>query len=455
MAIRSTNPFTGELIKEFPTLSELEIQQKIAYARKKQYVWREFNFSQRAHFLNLLAGYFERRKDELARLMSLEMGKLLPEGIAEIEKCAWVCRYYAENTEKFLAKEVVETDADESYITYEPLGVILGVMPWNFPFWQVMRFAAPTLMAGNVVLLKHASNVPQCSLAIERAFQELKFPDGVFQSLLIGSEQVESVISNPAVKGVSLTGSEAAGRSVAEIAGSYLKKSLLELGGSDPAIVLADADLDRTVKGCVSSRFKNAGQSCIAAKRFIVHESIYDQFVDQFSQAIERFAYANPTSTVATIAPLATRETRDRLEKQVNDSIKLGARLMTGGSRYDGDGFGYMPTLLADVTTDMPVFNEETFGPVAAVIKFKDIDDAIALANCTKYGLGASIWTQDIAAARRIVPQLSCGFITINNPVTSDPRLPFGGVNNSGYGRELSRHGVVEFTNVKSVCIST
>ncbi|WKZ31015.1 MAG: NAD-dependent succinate-semialdehyde dehydrogenase [Candidatus Dojkabacteria bacterium] len=449
MAIQSLNPYSGELLREFTPLTELELTQKIAFARKKHFIWKEFDYPQRAQFLRLLAGFLERRKGDLAKLMAVEMGKLYTEGVAEIEKCVFVCNYYADNGATFLADEQLE----DGYVMYEPLGVVLGVMPWNFPFWQVMRFAAPALMAGNTILLKHASNVPQCAIALEDAFNEVKFPPAVFQSLLIGSDMVERVVRDPAVRAVSLTGSEVAGSTVARAAGESLKKCVLELGGSDPAIVMEDADLDLAVEQLVMSRARNAGQSCIAAKRFIVHESVHDQFVMKFKSAMEKLRYGDPLSSETSLAPLASASALERLEEQVVDSIHAGAKVVTGGKRYPGNGFGYQPTILIGVNENMPVFNEEAFGPVAAVIKYGRLEDALALANKTKYGLGASIWSRNEVEAKRLVRRLDVGVIAINKMVQSDPAFPFGGVKGSGYGRELGRHGILEFVNVKSVSV--
>lgn len=456
MAIQSVNPYSGELINEFNELTDLELDQRIAYARKKHFIWREIDIPQRAEFLELLAGHLERRKDSLAKLITLEMGKLLSESIAEVEKCVWVCRYYAKNAESMLGEEIIDLNGEASTgtVQYEPLGVVLGVMPWNFPLWQVFRFAAPTLMAGNTILLKHASNVPQCSLAIEEAFNEVRFPPAVFQSLLISAANVERVISDPAIKAVSLTGSETAGSAVAALAGKYLKKSVLELGGSDPFIVMDSADLSNVVPAAVASRMRNSGQSCIAAKRFIVHESLYDKFNEMVVESISQLRYGDPMSTNTSIAPLANEEQLRKITSQVNDSISMGAHLVTGGGRYDGRGYGYKPTLLSDVRLEMPVMKEETFGPVMPVIRYKTIEQAIEIANSTRYGLGASIWTANSTEADRITPELDVGYIAVNEIVASDPRLPFGGIKSSGYGRELGTHGIKEFTNVKSVRVA-
>src|SRR5207253_6439761 len=379
------------------------------------------------------------------------MGKLLRDSVAEIEKCVSGCRYYAENAERFLEDEAAQTSARRSYVHYEPMGTILAIMPWNFPFWQVFRFAAPALMAGNVGILKHASNVPQCALAIEDILRRAGFAEGVFQTLLIGSDVVETIIADPRVAAVTLTGSEGAGRSVASTAGKNLKKSVIELGGSDPFVVMPSADVKAAVSTAVTARMINNGQSCIAAKRFIIHEKIYDRFVEEFVPGVSKVRIGDPMDEQTELGPLATAAIRDDLDQQVKASVAAGARVLTGGQKREGKGFFYAPTVLADIPSNAPAARDELFGPVASVFKAKDLSEAIGIANGTTFGLGASAWTRDDAERAQFVAEIQSGLLFINGMVVSDARLPFGGVKRSGFGRELGEFGIREFVNIKSV----
>jgi succinate-semialdehyde dehydrogenase/glutarate-semialdehyde dehydrogenase len=388
---------------------------------------------------------------DLGRLMTLEMGKPIGAAIAEAEKCATACRYYAENAERFLADQPVKMEGGRSWVAFQPIGAVLSIMPWNFPFWQVFRFAAPALMAGNVGILKHASNVPQCALAIEGVFRRAGFADGIFQALLIGSELVEGIIADERIAAVTLTGSEAAGRSVASVAGKNLKKSVMELGGSDPFVVMPSADMEQAVSTAVTARMINNGQSCIAAKRFIIHEKIYDEFLKRFVAGVSAIRVGDPMDEKTQLGPLATGAIRDGLDKQVKASVAAGARLLTGGKKLEGDGYFYAPTVLTDIPPNAPAARDELFGPVASVFKAKDLADAISIANGTSFGLGASAWTRDAAEQDRFVAEIESGLLFINGMVVSDPRLPFGGVKNSGFGRELGEFGIREFVNLKSV----
>ena len=388
---------------------------------------------------------------ELGRLMTLEMGKPIGAAIAEAEKCATACRYYAENAEHFLADQPVKMEGGKSWVAFQPIGVVLAIMPWNFPFWQVFRFAVPSLMAGNVGVLKHASNVPQCALAIEDVFRRAGFADGVFQTLLIGSDMVEGIIADKRIAAVTLTGSEGAGRSVARAAGTNLKKSVVELGGSDPFVVMPSADLEQAVSTAVTARMLNNGQSCIAAKRFIIHEKIYDEFLKKFVAGVSAIRIGDPMDEKTQLGPLATGTIRDQLDEQVKTSVAAGARLATGGKKLEGEGFFYAPTVLTDIPPHAPAAREELFGPVASVFRARDLSDAIRLANGTSFGLGASAWTRDAAERDRFVTEIESGLLFINGMVASDPRLPFGGVKNSGFGRELGEFGIREFVNIKSV----
>jgi succinate-semialdehyde dehydrogenase/glutarate-semialdehyde dehydrogenase len=452
--MESKNPATGEVVKRFDELTAGELEAKLALAARAFAKHRRTPFSARAACMKKAGDLLERDKRRLGTLMTLEMGKPLKAAIAEAEKCAWVCRYYAENAERFLADEPVETKASRSYVRYLPLGPVLAVMPWNFPFWQVFRFAAPALMTGNVGLLKHASNVPQCALAIEALFREAGFDEGVFQTLLIGAGKVAGVIADSRVEAVTLTGSEAAGSQVGAAAGKAIKKSLLELGGSDPFIVMPSADVDLAARTAVTARCINNGQSCIAAKRFIVHEQAYARFEKGFVDGMRALKVGDPMADGTDIGPLANQQTLDDVAGQVDASVAAGARLLCGGKRLPGPGYFYPPTVLADIPPQARAYREEVFGPVAALFKVKDLDEALALANDSSFGLGSSAWTNDAAEQRRFVDELEAGQTFINSMVVSDPRLPFGGVKRSGYGRELAVVGLREFVNAKSVWVA-
>ena len=397
------------------------------------------------------AGILDKECRELGQLMTLEMGKPFKAAIAEAEKCATACRYYADNAERFLADELVQMEGGKAWVAFQPIGVVLAIMPWNFPFWQVFRFAAPALMAGNVGILKHASNVPQCALAIEDIFRRAGFVDGAFQTLLVGSEAVERIIADPRVAAVTLTGSEGAGRSVASAAGKNLKKSVIELGGSDPFVVMPSADLDAAVSTAVTARMINNGQSCIAAKRFIVHEKIYDAFLAKFVAHVSALTIGDPMDEATELGPVATAAIRDELDAQVKASVAKGAKVLTGGKKLDREGWFYAPTVLVDIPPDAPAARDELFGPAASVFRAKNLDDAINIANGTSFGLGASAWTSNDAERNRFIAEIESGLLFINGMVVSDPRLPFGGVKNSGYGRELGEFGIREFVNIKSV----
>jgi succinate-semialdehyde dehydrogenase/glutarate-semialdehyde dehydrogenase len=451
MAIATVNPATGENLKAFEPLNEDAIERKLRCAVGAYHVNRTRSFAERATRMAAAAAILDERAKQYGRLITIEMGKPVTAAIAEVKKCALVCRFYAENAESFLRDEPVKTDAAESYIRYEPIGPVLAVMPWNFPFWQVLRFAAPALMAGNVGLLKHSSNVPQCALAIEEVFRDAGFDRDEFQTLLISSDQVARILEDERVKAATLTGSEPAGASVASIAASKIKKSVLELGGSDPFIVMPSADLDEAVKVAVKARIVNNGQSCIAAKRFIVHSTIAGEFETKFAAAMSALKIGDPLDESTDIGPLAMPQIANDIADQVSRSIAAGARVLAGGKR---NGNYYEPTVLVDVPRDSPAAREETFGPVAAVFRIADVDDAIALANDTPFGLGASVWTNDRKEAGRFIEGIESGQVFVNAMVASDPRVPFGGVKHSGFGRELGVHGIREFVNIKTVWIS-
>lgn len=455
MAMQSINPATGELLAEFDTWDQETLDYAVTQAGYMFQDWSKLTpIEDRCMMMKRVAEVLRDDVEPLAELITLEMGKTIAEAQAEIEKCAFVCDYYADNGPQFLADEVIETEATKSYVAYLPLGVVLAVMPWNFPFWQVFRFAAPALIAGNVAVLKHASNVPQCALAMEEVFRKAGFPDHIFSTLMIGSNQVESVIRHPAVRAVTLTGSEEAGRKVASIAGSELKKTVLELGGSDAFIVLDSADMKKAIEGAVSGRFMNMGQSCIASKRFIVDQFIAEDFTQKFKQAIEdKFVAGDPMDPATTLAPMARQDLLDELHDQVMRSVELGAEIVTGGYQLDRPGCYYAPTILTNVSSNMPAYSEEFFGPVAIVLKATEPAHALGIANSVDFGLGGSIWTDDLATAETMARGMESGATFVNNISFSDPRMPFGGVKNSGYGRELSEHGIREFTNVKSIWI--
>jgi succinate-semialdehyde dehydrogenase/glutarate-semialdehyde dehydrogenase len=454
MPIETHNPATKSTIKSFP---EMSIEEVNVIARKSHSAfdeWKLTTYTQRSSLITSLGTVLNEDKSQIAEIISIEMGKPISESIAEVEKSVLCSEYYAENTEEILKDQIIETEASESYIRYDPLGTIFAVMPWNYPLWQVIRFAVPAIMAGNTVLLKHSSNVPQTALLIEELFLKAGFPMGIFQTLLIGSSLVERVIQNEHVKAITLTGSEKAGSKVASIAAAEIKKSVLELGGSDPFIVLEDADLDLASKVGVKSRLLNTGQSCIAAKRFIVHSSIHDEFVEKLANQMEKLVVGNPLKSTTQIGPLATAAILENLKDQIQKSKEMGAKILIGGQELNMGGYYYAPTLLTDVTSDMPVFNEETFGPVSPVIRFDTDEEAVQIANDTQFGLGASIWTTDIERAKQLIPQIEAGSVFINSLVRSDPRMPFGGIKKSGYGRELSSFGIKEFTNIKSISIT-
>jgi len=452
MPITTIDPTTGEAQPtQLETLTSDGIEQKLAKAEAAFRAHRRTSLADRAAKMRLAGQVLADEKTKFARLMTMEMGKTFKAAIAEAEKCAWVCRFYAEHAAEYLADEVVETDAKRSFVRYLPLGPVLAVMPWNFPFWQVFRFAAPGLMAGNVGLLKHASNVPRCALAIEEVFRRAHFPEGVFQTLLVGADTVAGILDDPRVKAATLTGSTPAGSSVAERAGKRLKKTVLELGGSDPFIVLPSADLDAAAKTAAKARCINNGQSCIAAKRFIVHADVYDAFTERFVREMEALKVGDPMLPDTDVGPLAMKSTRDDVDRQVRDAVAAGARVLTGGEPIGGPGFFYPPTILADIPEGAPAYREEVFGPVALLFRATDADEAIRLANDSDFGLGSSVWTRDEAEARKFVDEIEAGMTFVNAMVASDPRLPFGGVKQSGYGRELGRVGIHEFVNIKSV----
>jgi succinate-semialdehyde dehydrogenase/glutarate-semialdehyde dehydrogenase len=451
MSITTINPATGKIIRTFEPYTAARVNESIDRAAAAFREQRRTSFAERAKHMRNAAGILDAECRELGRLMTQEMGKPHKAAIAEAEKCATACRYYADNAERFLADEPVRMEEGKAWVAFQPIGVVLAIMPWNFPFWQVFRFAAPALMAGNVGILKHASNVPQCALAIEDIFRRAGFIDGAFQTLLVGSDAVEGIIADPRVAAVTLTGSEGAGRSVAAAAGKNIKKSVLELGGSDPFVVMPSADFEAAVSTAVTARMINNGQSCIAAKRFIIHEKIYDKFLEKFVARVSAIRVGDPMDETTELGPLATAAIRDGLDAQVKASVVKGARLLTGGKKLDREGYYYAPTVLADIPSDAPAARDELFGPVASVFKAKDLTDAIRIANGTSFGLGASAWTRDDAEQDRFVAEIESGLLFINGMVASDSRLPFGGVKNSGFGLELGEFGIREFVNIKSV----
>jgi len=454
MTIQSVNPATGKVVETFAPTSPAEVERALSGAHAAFLEWRGVPIAERAASMRSAARVLRARKDELARTMTVEMGKPITQGEAEVEKCAWTCDYYAEHAAAMLANDPRETDALRSYIRYDPLGVVLAIMPWNFPFWQVFRFAAPALMAGNGAILKHASNVSRCALQIEEVFQQAGFPRHLFRTVLLESAAVSPLIADRRIAALTLTGSDGVGSKVAEQAGRELKKTVLELGGSDPFIVLADADLAVTARGAADARLVNGGQSCIAAKRFIVVESVADRFLDLFKKELTARRMGDPLLRATQVGPQAKHDLRDALHRQVVESKKRGAQVLLGGEIPAGPGAFYPPTLLSAVDKGMPAFDEETFGPVAAVIRAKDGMDAVHLANESSFGLGASIWSRDLAAAERLAAQVEAGAVFVNGMVKSDARLPFGGVKRSGYGRELSEFGIREFVNIKSVWVA-
>lgn len=451
--MKSINPATGERIKEFPTWDEPTLERALADVAGATPAWQATRFAERAKVLRAAAAELRANASHYAGLITAEMGKLLREARAEIEKCAGGCDYYAEHAEESLRDEPVASDAGKSYVAYQPLGTVLAIMPWNFPFWQVFRFAAPALMAGNTAVLKHASNVPQCALAVEEIFRKAGLPDGAFRTLLISAKQVERVIADRRIHAVTLTGSDSAGRQVARTAGGHLKKTVLELGGSDAFVVLGDADLDQAAAMGVAGRMQNAGQSCIAAKRFVLVDAIAEDFLARFKSGLEALRPGDPMNEETTLAPLARGDLREDLHQQVTDSIAAGAKPLVGCKPLPGLGFYYAPSILDRVKPGMRAYDEELFGPVAIVLRARDEMEALALANDSRFGLGGSVWTRDAERGERFARQMQAGSCFVNGIVKSDPRLPFGGIKDSGYGRELSPHGIREFVNIKTVWI--
>lgn len=451
MPIATINPANGKTLDTFESLTHEQTDAKLALAASAWQDYRRTTFEQRAAWLRRAADILDGEDHRFGHLMTLEMGKPIAAAVAEVAKCAGACRYYADHAVRFLADESAPASDGQARIAYQPIGVVLAIMPWNFPFWQVFRFAAPALMAGNCGLLKHSSNVPQCALAIESVLRRAGFPEGVFQTLLIGSADVEAIIEDHRVAAVTITGSEGAGRSVAETAGRSLKKIVLELGGSDPFIVMPSANIEAAVSTAVKARMINNGQSCIAAKRFIVHRSIYDNFIEKFVAQFKAVKVGDPMDKATELGPLATSGIRDELDEQVRKTISAGGRALTGAKRIDGDGYYYEPTVLVDIPEGSPADDEELFGPVASVWKARDIDQAIEIANSTRFGLGSSVWTNDYDEIERFVADIQAGMVFVNGMVASEATLPFGGVKSSGYGRELGEFGIREFVNIKTV----
>jgi succinate-semialdehyde dehydrogenase / glutarate-semialdehyde dehydrogenase len=452
MEIISLNPANNQINKKYTAHTSEQVNKKLQHAQKAFEKWRLTSFEERATLLKKAAEILRKNKHEYAALMTKEMGKPIAQGISEAQKCAWVCEYYAENGAEFLAHEIIKTDASKSFVTCEPIGIVLAIMPWNFPFWQVFRFLAPALMAGNAAVLKHASNVPGCAVAIEEIIREAGFPKEIFKSLLISAKDTEKIIRHPLVKAVTLTGSTAAGRAVASIAGSVLKKTVMELGGSDPYIILPDADIQKAAEICASSRLINSGQSCIAAKRFIVVKNVQKEFEKYFVKYMQQQKWGDPTDEQNTVGPMARKDLRKELHQQVEKSIRSGAKCLLGGTIPKGNGAYYPPTVLTNVKKGMPAFDEELFGPVAAIITAKDELEAIHLANESSFGLGAAIFTNDRSKGEQLAThQIEAGSCFVNTLVKSDPRLPFGGIKESGYGRELGSFGIREFVNIKTV----
>ncbi len=453
MAIESINPATEETLARFDPMPAEQVDEIVGQVRAAFERWRETGYEERAGLMRRAAEILRGGRNRYAGLITAEMGKTIGEAETEVEKCALNCDFYAEHAARFLADEPVETTAQESYVAFEPLGPILAIMPWNFPLWQVFRFAAPALMAGNTAVLKHASNVPQCALAIEEVFREAGFPEGAFRTLLIRGQEAEGLIADPRIAAATLTGSDAAGSRVAAAAGRALKKTVLELGGSDPFIVLEDADLEAAAQVAAKARFQNAGQSCIAAKRFIVVDAVADRFEGLFKEAAEALPVGDPTDRATRMGPLARADLRDALEYQLARSVAQGAWVLTGGERRAGRGYFYPPTILTGVTDGMPAFREETFGPLAAVIRVRDEAEALACANDSQYGLGGNIWSRDVERAKALARRVESGSVFINGMTASNPRLPFGGVKRSGYGRELASFGIREFVNIQTIWV--
>ena len=455
MTFRSINPATGDMLAEFPALAPADVQKRIAIAADTAPRWRATAVAERAAMVGRLGELLEKEKERLGRIMTLEMGKPIRAAIEEAAKCALACRYYAEHGPAIVADQPVEDEGHRSFIAYDPLGVVLAVMPWNFPFWQAIRFMAPAFVAGNVGLLKHASNVPQCALELESLVRRAGAPEGVFQTLLIGSDAVAGVLSDPRVAAATLTGSEGAGSSVASIAGKHIKPTVLELGGSDPFVVMPSADFERAVETAVKARTINNGQSCIAAKRFIVHQSIFDDFLRRFTDGLQALRLGDPMDPATQLGPLASAKQAEELEEQVARSVAAGARLVCGGKRTESGTAFFPATVLTDIPEQSPAWDEELFGPVGCVFRARDVNDAIRIANSTRFGLGASAWTNDAAEQDAFARGIDSGSVFVNDMVVSDPRFPFGGVKASGYGRELSDLGLREFTNIKTVRIRT
>lgn len=453
MAFTSLNPATGELLQTFEVWDDAQIEKALGTTASATALWSEVSLSERCRLLKQAGEVLRSRREEFARLVTLEMGKLFRESLAEVDKCALVCDYYAEQAPTFLADELIESDARRSLVAYQPLGTVLAVMPWNFPLWQVMRFAAPAVAAGNTGLLKHASNVPQCAMALESVFAEAGFPEGVFTNLMIASSQVEAVVRDPRVHAVTLTGSEPAGRAVASTAAQELKKSVLELGGSDAFVVLEDADMERTLEQGMISRFLNAGQSCIAAKRFILVDAIADEFVARFAERVSAMKVGDPMDEQSELGPMAREDLREELHQQVQDSIQAGATAVTGCAPLPGPGAFYAPSIIDHVQPGIRAWDEELFGPVAIVIRARDEEDALRIANGSRFGLGGSVWTANVERGEAFARRMQCGCAFVNGLVKSDPRLPFGGIKASGFGRELSHHGMHEFLNAKTIWI--
>jgi succinate-semialdehyde dehydrogenase/glutarate-semialdehyde dehydrogenase len=453
--LQSIDPATGLILNEYSYDSNSELLDKIDRCQNAYHKWQKSSLSTRITFCQDLASLLLKNKNKYAKVITLEMGKLSFEAQAEIEKCAKLCTYYAECIEDFLQSSVVETEFDKSFITIQPLGIILGVMPWNFPFWQVFRYAIPNLLIGNTILLKHSSKTPQCSKLLHEIFSSVNPVKDCFVDLMTPGKEVASIIGHEHVKGVTLTGSTNAGKEIAKVAGQHLKKTVLELGGSDPYIVCQDADIDLAVEKCATSRMLNTGQSCISAKRFIIEEHVYDEFLEKFTNKLKKLKPGLPLDDSVNLAPLAGEDIRDTIHEQVQAAIQEGAKCVLGGKKYDTDGFYFMPTILSNINADMSIFHQETFGPVACMVKVQNIDEAIVTANLTTYGLGSAIFTKDTKKGEAIATNnLNAGNCFVNDYVRSDPRLPFGGINQSGYGRELSTYGLLEFCNLKTVCIN-
>lgn len=451
MAIQTQNPATGVVVKTFKSDSKAKVSKVLDLAVSAQKSWRKLSFQKRASYLRRVARELQKNKHEYAALITLEMGKPIKNSVSEIEKCALNCNYYAEHAHAMLKDEHITAEFKKSYVAFDPLGVVFAIMPWNFPFWQVFRFAAPALMAGNTAVLKHASNVPQCTLAIEKVFTRAGLPRGVFQSLLIPSSMVEEIVEDNRIAAVTLTGSEEAGREVAEEAGESLKPIVLELGGSDPFIVLKDANLKEAAKMATHSRIMNSGQSCVAAKRFIIEKPVLAKFTELFVKELTSLNIGDPLDPATEIGPLARKDLAETLDRQVKQSVKKGAKILTGGHALTGNGYYYEPTALANVKPGMPAYHEELFGPVAAIISANNAADAIRIANDTKFGLGANLWTKDLKKAEKMAREIESGFVAINGVTRSDPRFPFGGVKASGFGRELGIYGIREFVNIKTI----